>query len=122
MIERIRLANLGPFGGIQDVVLPEGLISIEGRYVGAKGKSNRAGKSFFAVDLLRFLFFGKHRYSQNKNLPHRSADLFKDPIYAAAHISIGEQEELTITRTYDALNKRFALELPGYTERSTDKL
>ncbi len=122
MIERIRVANLGPFGGVQDIVLPEGLLSIEGRYVGAKGKSNRAGKSFFAVDLLRFLFFGKHRFSQNKNLPHRMADLNKDPIYGAMSISIGEDEELTVTRQYDALSKRFLLDLPGYAERSTDKL
>lgn len=122
MIERIRVANLGPFGGVQDIVLPEGLISIEGRYVGAKGKSNRAGKSFFAIDLLRFLLFGKHRYTQNKNLPHRAANLSTDPVYGAITIGLGDDEEITVTRQYDAMSKRFLLELPGYAERSTDKL
>ncbi len=121
MIETIRVANLGPFRGVQEVSLGEGIISIEGRYVGKRGKSNRAGKSFFAVDLLRFLLYGRHRYSRVNKIIHRLAKPKTDPCYGAITLSLPGDDHITAIRNYDTFVSRFVLDLPTFGE-STEKM
>lgn len=122
MIESIRVANLGPFRGVQEVTLGEGILSIEGRYVGKKGKSNRAGKSFFAVDLLRFLLYGRHRYTRMEKIINRTAQPKNDPVYGAVTLSLPGDESVTALRNYDTFVSRFLLELPSFGGTNLDKM
>lgn len=122
MIEAVEFCNLGPFRGVQSISLPEGIISIEGRYVDAVDKSNRSGKSFFMSDLLRFAFYGKHRYTQGSKLLHRGADTKHDDFYAAYLLSLEDHPEFLVRRTYDRMGGRFTLDLPTFDPSVTSQL
>lgn len=122
MIEAVEFANLGPFRGKHSISLPEGIISIEGRYTEAVDKSNRSGKSFFMSDLLRFAFYGKHRYAQGSKLLHRGADPKKDEFYASYLLSLDDHPEFVVRRMYDRMGGRFTLDLPSFDPSITSQL
>lgn len=73
IFHRIAVSNAGPFLGDWDVVLPEGPTVVVARYEESDVRSNRAGKSYFAVDLPLYVLFGKFRGKSVDDFPHRLA-------------------------------------------------
>jgi|GEM_PF-4646414 len=61
IFKRITLNNAGPFLGNWSVDLREGATVVVGAYEGAGERSNRSGKSFFAVDAPMYALFGQFR-------------------------------------------------------------
>lgn len=61
IIRRVRLSNAGPFLGDWEVELSEGATVVVAEYEGEDARSNRAGKSFFAVDAPLYALFGIFR-------------------------------------------------------------
>ena len=72
IFRRILLENAGPFLGEWEVELPEGVTAVVGEYEDAETRSNRAGKSFLAVDGLLYALFGKFR-GRTDDFVHRLA-------------------------------------------------
>lgn len=70
IVRRILLENAGPFLSDWEVELPEGVTAIVGEYDDAVARSNRAGKSFLAVDGLLYVLFGKFR-ARTDDFVHR---------------------------------------------------
>lgn len=73
IIRRLQVQNVGPFLGIHEVVFNEGLTSVLASYDGADNRSNRAGKSFLAVDCPLFALFGEFR-GRVDDLIHRNSE------------------------------------------------
>lgn len=61
IIRRALLNNAGPFLGEWEVSLGEGTTVIVAEYEGEEERSNRAGKSWFAVDAVLYSLFGTFR-------------------------------------------------------------
>jgi len=113
MIKTIRVSNLGPFAGLQEVSLPEGLISIEGRYVGELARSNRAGKTFFVTDLLSFALFGQHRFDTMEKIIHRNyTKSASEPVGVSVVLKDASGYEFALSRWYDNIAKRFTIDVP----------
>lgn len=122
MLEHIKVSNLLPFYGEQEVSFPSGLVSVEGTYTGDAQKSNRAGKTAL-FDLVRFAIFGAVRGAKEKTIINKLADVKKDPCYVSIELSHPDKDEhLTITRQYDAKTNSFQLYVPELeTEGATKK-
>lgn len=73
IFKRIALNNAGPFLAEWEVLLPEGPTVVVGEYEESGVRSNRAGKSYFAVDAPLYALFGKFRGSRLEEFPHRLA-------------------------------------------------
>jgi DNA repair exonuclease SbcCD ATPase subunit len=72
IIRRILLNNAGPFLSEWEVELPEGVTAVVADYDDAPSRSNRAGKSFLAVDAPRYALFGEFR-GRTDEFVHRLA-------------------------------------------------
>lgn len=73
IFKRLTVENLGPFLGSWEVTLGEGVTAFVGEYEGAGERSNRAGKSWLAVDVPLYVLFGVLRGGRVEDLPHRLA-------------------------------------------------
>jgi len=111
MIEAIRVSNVGPFAGVQEIVIPTGIVLIEGRYTNDPLKSNRAGKSY-VLDLIRFALYGKYRHDTKEKLIHRKANPDSDHVEVSLKMSHSIYDHLTISRTYDSLSGRYVITSP----------
>jgi DNA repair exonuclease SbcCD ATPase subunit len=72
IICRALFRNVGPFLSDWEVELPEGVTAVVGEYEDASERSNRAGKSFLAVDGLLYALFGRFR-GRTDDFVHRLA-------------------------------------------------
>ena len=72
IIRRLKLLNAGPFLGEWEVNLREGVTVVVAEYEGEDERSNRGGKSFFAVDAPLYALFGRFRGSKVEDFPHRA--------------------------------------------------
>jgi DNA repair exonuclease SbcCD ATPase subunit len=72
IIRRILVNNAGPFFSDWQVELPEGVTAVVAEYEGEAARSNRAGKSWLAVDGLTYALFGKFR-GRSDDFVHRLA-------------------------------------------------
>jgi DNA repair exonuclease SbcCD ATPase subunit len=73
IIKKLTVENLGPFLGNWQVTLGEGVTAFVGEYEGAEDRSNRAGKSWLAVDVPLYVLHGFTRGGGVDDLPHRLA-------------------------------------------------
>lgn len=72
IVRRVLFNNAGPFLSEWEVELPEGVTAVVAEYEDAADRSNRAGKSFLAVDGLLYALFGKFR-GRTDDFVHRVA-------------------------------------------------
>ena len=115
MIETIRVSNIGPFAGTQEIQLPEGLVLIEGRYTDSPLRSNRAGKSY-VLDLIRFGLYGKFRHDTRDKLIHRKANPKTDLVEVSLVLSHSQLERVSLSRTYDSVSGRYNITSPQFDE------
>lgn len=73
IFRRILLYNAGPFLAEWEVELGLGVTAVVAEYFGAPGRSNRGGKSFFAVDAPCYGLFGEFRGKTTDDFVHRLA-------------------------------------------------
>ena len=73
IIKRITVENAGPFLGSWDVDFREGATVVIADYEGSDARSNRAGKSYFAVDCPLYALHGWFRGTKVDDFPHRLA-------------------------------------------------
>lgn len=78
IIRKVKLSNAGPFLGDWEVELSEGTTVVVAEYDGEESRSNRAGKSYFAVDSALYAYFGWFRGSKVEDFPHRLASGVED--------------------------------------------
>lgn len=71
IIRRLTVENLGPFLGGWEVTLSGGVTAFVGEYEDAGERSNRAGKSWLAVDAPLYVLYGRTRGGRVEDLPHR---------------------------------------------------
>lgn len=122
MIKTIKVSNLGPFGGTQEINLPEGVISVEGRYSGNNLKSNRAGKTFFVTDLLMFALYGKHRFSSINKMVHRGViPSNQNSIGVSLLMEDMNGSPFNISRVYDNTLGKFILNVSDLDMGSTTR-
>lgn len=72
IFRNITACNVGPFRSEWSVDLSDGLTVVLGEYGDGEARSNRAGKSYFAVDCPMYALFGEFRGSKLDDLSHRS--------------------------------------------------
>lgn len=72
IFKNITVYNVGPFRSEYSVNILDGLTVVLGEYGDGDVRSNRAGKSYFAVDCPLYALFGKFRGNKLDDLSHRS--------------------------------------------------
>lgn len=72
IVRRILINNCGPYLSDWEVELPEGVVAVVAEYEDASERSNRAGKSWLAVDAQTYALFGRFR-GRTDDLVHRVA-------------------------------------------------
>jgi DNA repair exonuclease SbcCD ATPase subunit len=72
ILRRLLLNNAGPFLSEWEVELPLGVTAVVAEYADAPSRSNRGGKSFFAVDAPLYALFGEFR-GKTDDFVHRLA-------------------------------------------------
>ncbi len=72
IFKNVTVCNVGPFRSEWNVDLSKGTTVVLGEYGDGEARSNRAGKSYFAVDCPLYALFGEFRGSKLDDLPHRS--------------------------------------------------
>lgn len=85
IIKKITVNNMGPFLSEWVVMLQEGPTVFVGDYENASERSNRAGKSWVAVDAPLYALHGWFRGSKVDELPHRLA-LGKDDSFVELEV------------------------------------
>lgn len=71
IIRRVLVENAGPFLNEWEVEFPEGVVAVVGEYEESEVRSNRAGKSWLAVDGLLYALFGRFR-GRTDDFVHRA--------------------------------------------------
>lgn len=100
ILTRLTVSNIGPFLSEWEVRLGAGVTVFVGEYEGAEARSNRAGKSWLAVDAPLYALFGDLRGGRVEDLPHRLARGREDAwVEAAVESSDGRAWVLRRGRT-----------------------
>lgn len=94
---RILVNNAGPFLGEWEVELPEGPTVVIATYDNSDVKSNRAGKSYFAVDIPMYVMFGKFRSKSVDDFTHRLAR-GKEDAFAELEVKSSDNRKWVIKR------------------------
>jgi len=93
----VRLKNAGPFLADWEVELPEGPTVVVARYEESEVRSNRGGKSFFAVDCPLYALFGRFRGSKVDEFPHRLAR-GKEESWVELEVTSSDGRDWTVKR------------------------
>jgi len=94
---RIGVTNAGPFLGEWSVELPLGPTVVIARYEDSEVRSNRAGKSFFAVDAPMYALHGEFRGKRVDDFAHRLARGQEDA-FVEVEIESSDAREWSIKR------------------------
>lgn len=97
ILTRLTVNNLGPFLAEWEVRLGPGVTVFVGEYEGAGDRSNRAGKSWLAVDVPMYVFFGATRGGRVEDLPHRLAR-GKEDAWAEAQVESSDGRSWVLRR------------------------